>query len=190
MLINSSTFLSKISIVADFEEKRLLYSTQTDEQRYYIWYTYLESKLNSLEYTDIQKAAILTLKNKLNINLFKDTDERIIFQEIWLPQWIKFAKNLFSDIQIYNLAFNIQITQDVSPNFQTNTNKLEIEVQDCTCKQGSSYTCPRLVGGIIPFIQYGDCSFVNKCNNLIRGCGAFFDDECDGSKCSYPILPI
>lgn len=179
-----SQHLSSIKMLAKEEDKKIAYSSLTPEERYALWQAKLEIASNSTTYSSVQVEKILEIKNALHLDYFKSEDKKKIFQLSKLPEWIKSVSGIFSSDQIYNLIFTLNdIDRDSS-------NRVEL-VADCKCAVNSSWTCYNLQEGAgpsgEPVYKYQDCTKTGKCTELTNGCGAFWDDECDGDTCTpYP----
>lgn len=172
--------LYKITQFSVIEDKRLIYSLLEDSERYKLWLAYLERESSTTSYTLEQRKAIQQLKNRLTLGIFQNnSDDRTIFQTIWLPEWIKNFSPIFTDYEIYNIAFNLNNSKDKTT---TETQKIAVE-SSCFCALHSRFTCPSFSFPIS--ISNGTCllTMENACKETTKGCGALFDQECDGNSC-------
>ncbi|WP_379091918.1 bacteriocin fulvocin C-related protein [Pedobacter sp. UC225_65] len=183
--------LKKITSINDEEAKKLAYSALSNNERYNLWAAKLAIKLLSNDLSSIQKEKLSELKNYLKPEIFQKGDAREIFHAVWFPNWAKNAENIFNPEDIYNLV--LSINSDDITFAQTNNNKdvkvLALPPHACICALNSNYTCGYWSISWPPGYIFGTCkkSAQGCLTNPETGCGALYDNECDGDKCDKTV---
>jgi len=182
LLLKGNELFSKIEKIEGVENRKLAYSNLSNAERYSVWNGKLEKLLNSNKFTKEQKIRISALKDKLSIGLFNPGDDREVFKSIWLPEWIRNSKPYFNEIQIYNIAFTLDDEIIPSINNELQTSGSESGDNMCFCAVYSNFTCLYSYFGNPAF---GTChKLATSCITKVRGCGALWDDDCDGNFCT------
>ena len=166
------------------ENRRLAYTQLSENERFQLWTARLEYAMQNGSYNNAQLVVIKKLKDRLNVNIFKESDEREIFKTIWFPSWIKESSKVLSDYQIYNLAISLDqpiLGNNVDAIARTALLSENGSESDCFCALHSRWTCPSF--SIPPSVSFGTCLKVGDCEAKIDGCGALYDDDCDGNSC-------
>lgn len=182
--LKNRELFSKITRLANIENKKLAYSELSASERYSVWMSKFNYLLEGNDYTSEQKKCIVILKDKLSVELFHSGDAREIFKSVWLPQWIKNSKVCLTDIQIYNIAFTLDTptnpNESVNSRITTSLQSFGSEGEFCHCAVNSNYTC---LYSYLGQPRFGRCSLSGSCITAVRGCGALWDDDCDGNLC-------
>jgi hypothetical protein len=152
---------------------KLAYSSLSDGDRFLLWKAKLSNASKDDSYSDIQKKLIQEINDKISIKNFMKSDEREVFNKVWLPAWITKNKSSFIGDELYNLLFTIQAVKSGELTISKSVSEV-----NCHCKLGSSWTCYQ------GSMYWSTCTKLNDCRELDRGCGALFDDRCDGNFCN------
>lgn len=176
--------LKAVTSLNTAESQKIAYSTLQDQERLSLWTEKLNSDIKSGNFSEKQIECILELQSLLTIDVFKKGKAKDIFNLITFPNWIKKNENVLTDAELYKIAFSF----DLSPvQKKTLGSTVSNVMSDCVCAVGSQFTCYRVQpdGG-----NWGDCTLVGECAKSSHGCGALWDNECDGSRCSNkPVQP-
>jgi hypothetical protein len=167
----------------DVERQKLKYALLSSEEKYTIWLNKYESLINdgtSLKHkgiilNDKQKELIEELKNKLTQNVFdkNDNNEKEYFRNIYVPNFLKRAKKVFTYDQIGSLFYKLsESTTDISHEKQSASARVASGwVRDCNCDKGAFFSC-----------QWGGdkCDGQASCTQTFSGCGFNWMWACNG----------
>jgi len=176
--------LSKISAFQAAEDVRISFSTLNPSEKSDFWLEKLKSDKEHGGYTLEQIAIIDKLISYIEPAIFdRESDKRAIFKVSWFPQWINESKKELTEVQIYNIAFSIGNNQGTNTSMlETSSAGSEAPPPLCICAVGSHYTC--YYGTISGAIGFAPCKKTSaNCITKVTGCGALFDDDCDGNYC-------
>ena len=179
---NGEKLLASINVLAQHEVKKVAYSSLSDKDRFELWQAKLENEASKEIYSSEQKSIISELKNHLTVAIFKNSDEKQVFNLTWLPNWVNRSKRVFNDLQIHNIAFTIGDIEASDINTKSLTSSGSEGDSGCICALNSNFTCPSFTIGWPPSATYGPCTLQGSCISS-RGCGALWDQECDGNHC-------
>lgn len=181
--------LSNLMALKQSEVQKVAYAALSDQERFDLWKAKLDNELTNENYNNKQKAKINELKNHLTVAIFQDGDAREVFHQLWLPEWVKSTKGILDGLQVYNIAFTIEAyipveTVNNITNKADNLTSMGSEtVSACICALHSGFTCPMYSSdGGWPGVRWGACKLRGTCVES-RGCGALWDQECDGNQC-------
>lgn len=151
----------------------------------------LIQKNNKLDVQQVKH--IDNLIDNLTVPIFKETNERAIFFNYYIEEWIKSAQNNFTNKQIYTILFshdwdlsNQNVDLVFANETKLNQRDSETNLDNCHCTIDARYTCGR-ISGIIS-IEWGKCSMgagTTCINKGERSCGTLFDQECNGNICTW-----
>ncbi|WP_395042858.1 bacteriocin fulvocin C-related protein [Flavobacterium sp.] len=162
---------SRIAVVLsekNYDSQKLMYLMLSSEDKYKIWNSKLENLIANKKLNEKQLDLLKKLKSNFTINLFddyKNNNEREIFKNVIVKDFLKKAELTFSYEFIYNNFYTISGrvfdggSGDPLPN--------------CTCNKGSIYSCA---------MQVNDCKDSLLCKSTTAGCGFMTYFECNG-KC-------
>lgn len=170
------------------EDRKLAYGALNSEERYAFWSHKLNLASESDQFTGLQKSKIKEIISALSVDFFNGGDAKEIFKNYFLKNWIASASNLFKEQQIFELLFTINPVGSVfSKNKLSGSISINTEApKDCHCAVGAFWTC--FSGHELPDGEWvpthGECTKSGACVTDTSGCGALYDDDCDGNKCS------
>jgi len=178
---DGNMILSKVLQITDVEDRKLAYSSLSDDERFAMWESKLENLIASKSFSQVQEARVLELKNHLSLEIFHNGDAKQVFKLVWFPKWVTESRKVLSDVEIYNIALSLNDSQTSGLNSFTTSSGSEVA---CHCAIGSNFTCPDYTITWPPSIGYGSCTKkANTVCTIYRGCGALLDTECDGNHC-------
>ncbi len=163
---NNTSSNERISAVLSekkYDTQKIMYRMLSKEEKQTLW----ENKINLLtldnKLSKQQLELLYSLKSKLTSTLFDENsrnDEKEVFKTIYVKTFIKKAQRLFANNYIYE-------------NFYTLSNLRVAPKPDCSCNQGSIYSC----SGIPTDCKQADL----YCVTTSSGCGALWIFECNGN---------
>lgn len=169
----------------DFETRQLSYSLLSPEQRYSLWYAKLSDNAAQNIYTNEQSSKIIELRDYISEQTFTKGDKREIFYSVWFPNFVKQTESIFSSTQFYSLFMTLD--QNLKIDDSNPTVNVEEPPLVCKCALNSNFTCPSysfsLPIGVS--VSYGKCEKIGACTATSSGCGALWDNECDGDTCPW-----
>lgn len=180
--VNSGMLLlAKVSGVENTETKYLVYSSLTPDEKYSLWTAKLGDRIRSSELSTIQANKLLEIKNYLSPEIFKEGMKREIFYTHWFPEWVTGAEKVLSREEIYLSIFSINGKSKARGNGLQQ--ELPPSTMACICALNATYTCPKWTLGLEPVLTFGKC-FLSAADCVEKsGCGALWDNECDGDIC-------
>lgn len=169
--------------IDDMETRQAAYGTLSSQEKFEFWQAKFSKDISSGQFSDEQINRIKDFAHSVKPEFFTKGDKKEIFKSITLPNWIKDNATIFTADEVFDLFFNINI--NTAGNFSKKAiSRNSVAAKDCHCAVGSRYTC--YIGGG----QFGTCTRVLGCTKLSTGCGALWDDECDGDFCTQmPLVP-
>lgn len=171
------------------DEKKSVYTSMNAEEKLGFWIKRVHefSVRSNLDIN--QKKSLEIFKSIISKEVFSQGNTRDIFFLETFPTYIDKLTSLFSANQLYDLFFNIN-SNNAMMNIETNirsTSNTENQDGKCICNVQSRFTCPypNIITGLISF---GSCYYGHTgvtCITTTKGCGALFDDTCNGAICLY-----
>jgi len=186
--------LSNLNKIQKVDEAKLAYSLLSSEQRYAVWALKLANSLDDASYSSAQKTKIKEIKDYITVDVFKEGDMREVFYTHWFPNWVKRSEGILTSFQVENLVFSlrgIDLTS-ISTLSKSKTKKSQISdtpsPKGCICALNSNFTCPSYTVSWPPSVSYGKCEKSSGgCVATTTGCGALWDQECDGDTCPSTV---
>lgn len=168
----------KYNATSNFEIKKLIYSQLDPEDRYKIWINHFDNviKLNPPPKSTI----ILKLRSLINMGMFREnSEERLIFLNYEYPIWIKEAKAILTDQEIYNLVYEATNTATVADGGN--------QPVECFCHVGNNgFSCKTYTIGFPTMeMNIGLCVAGATCTGSKYGCGVLFLESCNGANCAF-----
>ncbi len=179
---DKSYVYQKITSSKNIDYQKNAFRTLTNIEKSKLWKYKYELILSSSDLNLAQISFIENLQNLVTDKIFdKNSKESKIFNTIIISDLVEEGKKLFTSVELFDLLFDLN-----NDNFLLNSIKqTRLQQSVCSCTVGSKYTCGRVIGvGIWGVdIEYGNCSDKNCVTD--SGCGGFWSQTCDGSKCTY-----
>ena len=126
------------------------------------------------------------LMANLEVSLFNNNSSKSdIFSNYFIPIWRKNAKNVFTEFELYDLAF--EPSADPVGNV-TAPPELPGGIANCFCHVGESgFSCRKVSVGFPSGITItnGVCQLVGDCTYSHPGCGWFWLSSCSGNHCNF-----
>ncbi len=185
----------KIRNCRSIDVRRSTFNTLSNLEKVAFWQQRLDKFTEENKLTSEQISLVKHVKTLIKPEYYvHGSPENIGFDLVVLPEIILSLQPYFSELEIYNMIFDIYPETKI-------TNSSDTEGKDqpklCICAIGSKYTCGRIneiwlkgngsksVGpGVGVGIEYGECKGRN-CTTDSWGCGGLWTQECDGEKCVY-----
>jgi hypothetical protein len=172
--------IEKYNFTKNIEAKKLIYSELKSDEKYKIWINHFDEKITYYKNNSKKTKLIVKLKSLLVKNIFiNNSKESRIFKSYSWPIWLNEAKNLLSDKEIYELAYETNSTEIIDV--------IDNQPVDCFCHVGNQgYSCKTYtVGFPTVVVNIGICVAGASCNGKSNGCGLLFLESCNGANCSF-----
>ena len=173
----------------DFESLIQMFNLLTASEKYELWYEHLLDAKDQFFHEQDKVDMIDYLLSNMDSSIFiANSYENDVFTNYFVPIWIDSAKNFFSDLEIYDLTFDVtaevigeEETEEFMPPDDGPVN--------CFCHVGNTgYSCKKISIGFPSgiTIQYGVCEQGHSsCNSSSLGCGFLWLQSCNGNHCSF-----
>lgn len=158
--------IKEILEIKVYEQALLAFNTLNPEEMANFWRYKLKSEIETNDFDYQQILHIEELINWIQPDLYiKGKDVRTNF-ELFSIEWIKDGLKIFSDEELYGIAF--QVTKNGSREFD--------DIEDgykpkCKCNKSSFAACY--------FGAHGECKEAD-CEETVLGCGIIGFSECNG----------
>ncbi len=162
----------------DVLSQRMAFGLLTPDEKAFFWNRHISNFVNSNNFNHKQLDLINEMCSKITARLYSDNKYAIIFKVTDIDPWIEKASKVFSDTEIFQLAFNYNtnLIQFLAP-------KNNFKNSNCDCEIGSNFTCYKVVSWP-PKVTYGNCTATRQtCIISEGGCGFLATGNCDGNHC-------
>lgn len=173
---DSQSKISQVLSEKDETSQRLMYGLLSKEEKFHIWDDKIKKIINSNTLSQEQLILMNDLQNQITPNLFDDSkanDEREIFKNIYVKNFLEKASVIFSHEFIYENFFVIS------------SRPVVLEIVPIEDNGGSKPPCGCNIGSIWSCAMSHPCKSTNKCTTTMEGCGFATMFECNGNCFVY-----
>lgn len=182
ILNDSEKKIQALLNLPDALSQRMAFSLFTSEQKALFWNKHISNSVNNNNFNEEQLELINEMSSKITARLYSDKKYAAIFKVTDIDPWLQKATKVFSNTDIFQLAFNYRNNL-----IQYNTPKNNFQHSNCDCEVGSNFTCYKIVSWP-PKITYGNCSATRQtCIITESGCGFLASSDCDGNHCDNDV---
>lgn len=160
--------IAQLNATTEANVQRLMFNEFSKEEKLTFWVQRIQLMLEDDSLNQEQKNLLNELIDKLNPTIFDvslpDNEERELFINVYLVDYINRAKKLFNNQYLDDNFYTFRIVRFLGE-------VEEVGDIDCACKIGSYFTCG--------FLSNYSCE-KSRCKILSDGCGFLSLSECNG----------
>jgi hypothetical protein len=159
--------IAQLNSTTEANVQKLMFNQFTKDEKLTFWVQRIELMIEDDSLNQDQKNILNELLTKLNSTIFDvnlpDNEEREVFINVYLVDYINRVKNLFNDQYIDDNFYSARSIRFLG--------EADVADKDCACKTGSYFTCG--------FLSNYSCE-KSRCRILSDGCGFLMISECNG----------
>jgi len=177
-LNDSEKKIQALQKLPDIMSQRMAFTLLTSEEKALYWNIHIFNFVNCNNFNHEQLYLINEMSSKISARLYSDKRYVAIFKVTDIDPWLQKATKVFSNTEIFQLAFNY--SNNLVKTKPSNSN---LKQSNCYCEVGSNFTCYNIVTWP-PHITYGNCTATRQvCTLTENGCGYLATGDCNGNHC-------